>query len=102
MSLKYEPASKPLHISVEWFFLNSEMYRTGTALAHQMLTAYLPGLLSESIPLCRPRPVRSSKSSQPPSESRGGDSPASGAREIIFIALLTCDRNPKASREGSK
>ena len=26
MSLKYEPASEPLHISAKWLFLNRELY----------------------------------------------------------------------------
>jgi hypothetical protein len=29
MSLKYEPASEPLHISVKWFFLNRLMVGRG-------------------------------------------------------------------------
>ena len=29
MSLKYEPASEPLHIYVKWLFLNWELCRTG-------------------------------------------------------------------------
>jgi len=31
MSLKYEPASEPLHISVEWFFSNAPLAGWGGA-----------------------------------------------------------------------
>jgi len=31
MSLKYEPASEPLHISAQWLFLNPTPYTAGHA-----------------------------------------------------------------------
>jgi len=37
MSLKFEPASLPQHISVKWLILNSELFQFSTALNSRIL-----------------------------------------------------------------
>ena len=43
MSLKYEPASEPLHISVKWLFLNSAPSRNESRSLEEAGVHLLPG-----------------------------------------------------------
>ena len=51
MSLKYEPASEPLHISVEWLFLRMELYLARRSVCVYTLALYLAVHLRIGCPL---------------------------------------------------